>query len=196
MPTIVLASTSKFRQKILADAGIEAMTMASDCDESAITAASPQHLAMARASAKARAVLARAPQNSVVIGADQVLGFQGKAWDKAASAEEATHHLQTLSGHTHILHSAYSLWRKDHHTTSELVTRSVDINMTMRKLTAQEIAAYIATNEWQGCVGCYQYEHRGVHLFSAIGGYHTAIIGLPLIEMLQDLRTAGINLLL
>ena len=60
----------------------------------------------------------------------------------------------------------------------------------MKDLTDDEIDAYVATNEWQGCVGCYRVEGEGKHLFSKVGGDHTAVIGLPIAELKESLSLA------
>jgi septum formation protein len=57
--------------------------------------------------------------------------------------------------------------------------------MTMRHLSDQEIEDYLATREWEGCVGCYRAEGEGRKLFSKIGGDESAVIGLP-IKPLSD----------
>jgi septum formation protein len=65
----------------------------------------------------------------------------------------------------------------------------------MRPLTPAELDAYIATGEWRGSVGCYQFENRGAHLFESVNADHSAIVGLPLQLLLRELRRLGINAL-
>ncbi len=77
-----------------------------------------------------------------------------------------------------------------------LKRRVVDAKMFMRPLTDDEIEAYLDTNEWEGCAGCYQYENRGMNLFRAMEGDLSTVIGMPLPALLEDLREIGINVLL
>jgi septum formation protein len=66
---------------------------------------------------------------------------------------------------------------------------TVDIPMTMRALSDSEIADYVATGEWQGCVGGYRIEGAGRQLFDKISGDLSAIIGLPIKELTAVLST-------
>lgn len=191
---IVLASTSVYRQKILKDAAVPFRVAVSAVDEDQISDKSPAVVARLRAEAKARAVAAN-EQRSLIIGADQVLGLDGQSYGKAASEDEARQRLLMFAGKTHILHTAYALACHDEGGGKWMFSRVIDVEMRMRTLSKAEIDAYIASGEWQGVAGCYQLEHRGVHLMRAPIGEATAIIGLPLPELLQDLRVMGINFL-
>ncbi len=194
---LLLGSTSPYRQTLLKSTGLPFDVAAADVDEQAIVANNPRDLALARAKAKGLAV-ARLNPGTLVIGADQVLGFEGQSFDKAADAGEAALRLRQFSGQTHFLHSAFCLaFRGSDWEDAVLVHGDVvDVPMSMRRLTDEEIAAYVATGEWRGVVGCYQFENKGVHLFVQVGGDSSAIIGLPLPQLLQALRTCGVNPLL
>lgn len=200
---IILASGSIYRRKLLESTGLNFRVETSRIDEEQIQVDIPAELAMARALAKSAEVAVRFP-GALIIGADQVLGFEGKSYGKAVDAREARMRLTQFSGRTHTLHSAYVLaWKppaissaKNTGGSNALVKRIVDVAMTMRSLSEAEIDAYVATGEWKGCAGCYQAENRGVHLMSAPLGESSSIIGLPLPELLADLRALGVNGLL
>jgi len=191
---MILASGSSFRRKLLASTGLSFRVETSLVDEEVITAPDPGRLALARAEAKATEVAQRFA-GALVIGADQVLGMEGKPFGKAANVEEARLRLQSFAGRTHLLHSAYvlafsALGRPE---VKILRQRLVDVPMHMRQLSSEDIDAYLATGEWQGCAGCYQAENRGAHLLLPPMGESTAIIGLPLPELLRDLRSLGVD---
>ena len=191
---IILASGSPFRRKLLSSTGLKFRVETSLVDEDKILAADPSSLALARALAKSAGVSARFP-GALTIGADQVLGMDGQAYGKAVDAKQAHQRLRTFSGRTHFLHSAYVLvvtvpGQRD---AQILQHRVVDIPMHMRQLGDEEIDAYIATGEWEGCAGCYQAENRGIHLLLPPMGESSAIIGLPLPELLADMRNFGID---
>lgn len=187
---IVLASSSQFRQKLLKDAGITFKILNPEGDEKSIQGLPPHTLAIKRAEFKALDVARRSRTESIVIGTDQVLGFEGTSFDKSVSPEEATHKLQRLQGRVHTLHSAFCLVKVvDASSVETLHLEVVDIQMTMRSLTDQEISDYIKTGEWQGCVGGYRIEGQGRSLFSKIEGEMSAIIGLPLTATLKALET-------
>lgn len=181
---IILASTSPFRKKILDDAGMVFDAIAPVGDEKTIAGLPPAFLAAKRAEFKAIDVALHAPPDSIVIGADQVLSLAGESFDKAGSEEEARERLRQFRGKTHVLHSAFCLVEVHHSGSCETVFETVvDVPMTMKNLTDSEIEDYLATREWQGCVGCYRAEGEGRKLFANIGGDTSAVIGLPLAEL-------------
>jgi septum formation protein len=186
---IVLASTSPFRKILLEEAGVPFIAIAPEGDEKTINGLPPPILAAKRAEFKAIDVALKAPVDSVVVGADQVLSLDGQSFDKAETEEEARQRLRQLSGRTHVLHSAFCLVVVRPSGSCETVFEGlVDVPMVMRPLTDPEIDVYLATGEWRGCVGCYRAEGAGRGLFSSMGGDQSAIIGLP-ISALKDALT-------
>lgn len=197
---VVLASTSKFRRSILERTKLAFTAEGSEVDETVIKGDSPKHTALLRARAKALDVARRFP-GALVIGADQTLSFEGRSFDKASNSHEAKKRLNELSGATHFLHSAVSIaiWAADHSDSEaelgELSSFCVDVRMDMRDLSEEEIATYVETGEWAGCVGCYQVENIGGLLFESIGGDDTSVIGLPLSDLNRALKKLGVNIL-
>lgn len=181
---LILASTSVFRQKLLTDAGIRFQAMAPQNDEKSIGGLPPKILAAKRAEFKALDVARLAPPASLVLGADQVLGFRGQPFDKPVSRDEAIEKLRLLQGQTHTLHSAFCIVKVHPSASMETLYESVvDIPMTMRTLSDREIEDYVATEEWKGCVGAYRIEGQGQKLFLNIPEDLSAIIGLPMREL-------------
>lgn len=190
---LLLASTSATRRLLLESAALPVETTSPGVDERAVEAASenlsPQDLALALARAKAEAVVARHP-GRVVVGADQVLALDGTVFHKPADGLAAREHLARLAGRTHALHSAVALV---HDGVSDLFTDTA--RMTMRPLSADAIEAYVAcAGEARICssVGGYQLEGPGIHLFEAVEGDHSTVLGLPLLPLLARLRAAGL----
>ncbi|HYX34872.1 MAG TPA: Maf family protein [Oligoflexus sp.] len=195
---LVLASTSRFRRVLLEQSGIQVFGIAPQCDEEAIVGSDPWQTARLRADAKALSVeMGAVHENSIVIAADQVLEFQGRAFGKAADEDEARLRLREFSGQVHRLHSAFSLafYEADHAEPKLLSSEVVTATLGMRTLAADELEAYLRTREWEGCAGCYQYENKGAQLFDWVDGDHTTIIGLPVLALLKQLRKLGINTL-
>lgn len=192
---LVLGSQSSFRQALLRSTGVSFDAVSSPADERDIFGKNPKDLAARRAEAKGVAVAQQKP-GALVIGADQVLDFKGVALHKAQNSAEAAITLSQLAGQTHYLHSAFCLTALHDGKVRMLYEEVVSVPMTMRALTANEIEKYVATGEWQGCVGCYRYEETGINLMERVDGSASAIIGLPLLELLQALRAIGINALL
>jgi septum formation protein len=186
---IILASTSPFRKKLLSDAGIAFESEAPQGDEKSISGLPPPLLAAKRAEFKALDVARRMAPGALVIGADQVLGMNGVSYDKAWDEDEAFARLKDFQGRIHHLHSAICFVTVDTEGGPQTVHEDiVTIPMTMKPLTDVQIKQYIATGEWQGCVGCYRIEGKGRALFSDVGADESAIIGLPMSSLLKALK--------
>jgi septum formation protein len=185
---IVLASTSPFRKRLMDEAGIPCEVAGALGDEKSVLGLPPKVLAAKRAEFKANDVALRFPPGSLIIGADQVLSLGGVSFDKAESETEAIARLTEFQGRTHFLHSAFCLVMLHPSGTCETVFETVvDIPMGMRSLKPHEIKNYVATGEWEGCVGCYRVEGEGANLFDKIGGDQAAVIGLPMVELKKAL---------
>ena len=189
--TMILASGSPFRAEILRNAGLDFDAVSSDIDERAVEAPMlesnviPADIASVLAEAKAIDVSTRHP-GALVLGADQTLGFEGESLHKCATMEEARIRLLRLSGKTHDLNSALTLVRD-----GETLWRHVSVaHMHMRLLSPLFIGRYLATAgaDVLASVGVYHIEALGIQLFERIDGDHYAIIGLPLLPLLDQLR--------
>jgi septum formation protein len=196
---LLLASSSPFRKKLLASTGVEFSVQAPEVDEYALKGANSAETCALRSRAKALAV-ASADPGALAIGCDQILDLAGQTFDKAKSAAEAAQRLTQFAGKTHHLINHITLTYHNQFDSSSKATIlaqfSVSVPMTMRRLSAREISSYVDTGEWHGCVGCYQFENRGIHLFEDTKEDHSAIVGLPLQPLLHALRQIGINPLL
>jgi septum formation protein len=186
---LVLASQSRARQTLLANAGIEFESDPAELDERAIQASSglslPGDVASLLAREKARIVSSRRPARYVV-GADQTLALGARLFNKPSGRTQAADQLRALAGHCHELHAAVAVACD-----GKLLFEHVSIaRMTMRRLGDAEIDSYIeeAGDAVASSVGAYQLEGLGVHLFERIEGDHFTILGLPLLELFAFLR--------
>ncbi|MFW7379703.1 MAG: Maf family protein [Oligoflexus sp.] len=192
---LVLASSSPFRSSLLKSSGVDFDVMKSKAIEEDVQAEHPLDMARLRSEHKATG-LEVLPFHYLAITADQVLNFQDHPYGKASHRDEAKERLQLFSGKTHELLSAYSLVLVPSDSPMRILkTRVVAAKMHMRQLPEEDLNAYLDTGEWQGCAGCYQFENRGIHLFAAVEGHVSTIIGLPMLELLEDLRSLGLNAL-
>jgi septum formation protein len=187
---LVLASQSKARQTLLANAGIGFESDPADVDERAIQATSglsaPGDIADLLAREKARSVSIRRPSR-YVIGADQTLALGARIFNKPAGRAQAADQLRALAGHCHELHAAIAVMRD-----GKLLFEHVAVaRMTMRPLGEPEIENYLdaAGAAVTSSVGAYQLEGLGVHLFERIEGDHFTILGLPLLALLAYFRS-------
>jgi septum formation protein len=188
---LVLASQSRTRQTLLANAGIEFEAVPADIDERAVQQASgcsaPGDIAALLAREKALFVSSRMP-GRFVAGADQTLALRTQLFSKPAGRAQAAEQLRALSGHRHELHSAVAVARD-----GKILFEAMAVaGMTMRQLGEADIEAYLneAGDAVTSSVGAYQIEGLGVHLFERIEGDHFTILGLPLLPLLDFLRNA------
>jgi len=186
---LILASQSRVRQTLLANAGIAFEAIPADIDERAIQQQSgltgPEEVAALLALHKAKAVAARYPAR-IVLGADQTLALGDRLFNKPAGRADAAAQLRLLSGQTHELHSAFALIGD-----GEILGQQVSVaRLTMRPLADAAIEKYLdaAGSAVTTSVGAYQLEGLGVHLFADIDGDHFTILGLPLMTLLPMLR--------
>jgi septum formation protein len=187
---LMLASQSRTRQALLANAGIDFEAVPADIDEREIQQASglsaPGDIAALLARRKALWVSSRQP-GRFVVGADQTLARGTRLFAKPAGRAQAAEQLRALAGGSHELHSAVAVARD-----GEILFEGVSIaRMTMRQLGEPEIGAYLdeAGEAVTTSVGAYQLEGLGVHLFEHIEGDHFTILGLPLLPLMAFLRS-------
>lgn len=196
MPTLVLASQSASRRAMLDAAGVAHEALPALVDEASAKQSllaegiSPRDLADALAELKALKVSRMAPQ-ALVLGGDSLVALDdGSLLDKPESREQARDHLQRMSGKTHDIYSAAVIAEG-----GRPVWRHVDrARLHVRPLSAAFIESYLDL-EWPaiaGCVGCFRIEGPGVQLFSRTDGSHFTILGMPLLPILDYLRTRGV----
>jgi len=187
---LILASQSRARQALLANAGIDFKAVPADIDERAVQQssglASPGDIAALLAREKTGAV-SRQHSGQFVVGADQTLALGTRLLSKPVGRAQAAEQLRALAGNRHELHSAVAVARDG----KILFEATSSAGMTMRQLTETEIDAYLneAGEAVTSSVGAYQLEGLGVHLFERIEGDHFTILGLPLLQLLAFLRS-------
>jgi septum formation protein len=189
---LILASQSNIRRQLLAAAGIKFQTETSPLDErklqTELAHCSPPTLAQSLANAKAVAV-SQIHEDTVVIGVDQTLSFEGQILHKSQSRSEALTTLQKLRGKSHELHTAYSIVKNQ----KNVAQHCQQSNITMRWYSDIFLEDYLQEeqNSVLQSVGCYQLEAKGIQLMSDLDGDYFSILGLPLLPLLHHLRELG-----
>jgi len=193
-PTILLASTSATRARLLAAAGVAAQAVAPGVDEHPVKVkhvanrARAEQLAIGLAELKAAAVSRLHPE-ALTIGADQVLDCDGKFYDKPSGRDAARRQLKELRGRRHRLVTSVAVAVR-----GQIEWRHVEAAvLTMRVFSDAFLEDYLdkAGAAAFGSVGAYQLEGMGALLFAKIEGDFFAILGLPLLPLLDHLRRAG-----
>lgn len=196
---LVLASASPSRRALLEATGLRFETKPANVDERAIQSAltqgndgiEPIDIAEILARAKADAVSAERP-GAWVIGADQILTFDGEIFEKPADMDEARDRLLAFRGRVHELHACVAVAKDG----SCLWSHTETAHMKMRDFTPEFLGRYLALagDDILSSVGAYKLEDFGVHLFSEIRGDYFTILGLPMLALLDYLRGEGVVL--
>jgi nucleoside triphosphate pyrophosphatase len=186
-PPILLASTSPQRRAILEQLGIPFEVVTPAYQENDEAGAAPSELVRAHAAGKARSV-AKGAGDRPVLGVDTAVVLDGKAYGKPGGAEEAAEMLEALGRRTHAVVSGLCLLTPAWEEVVEDTT-----SVTFRPLTPRDVAAYIASCEWEGRAGAYAIQGLGAGLVERIEGDYLNVVGLPgalLIRLLAE-RFAG-----
>lgn len=179
MKTIVLASASPARRRLLRQAGIPHRVRASGIDESLLAEPDPGLLVQRLARAKAEAVAAGMSRAEAgpVLGCDSLLVFAGEIFGKPRDAEEAIARWQRMAGGSAELLTGHCLLGE---ADGSLRLATVATRLTFAPLEEAEIRAYVATGEPLQCAGGFALEGRGGQLVERIDGCVSNVIGLSL----------------
>lgn len=182
----VLASASPRRRELLQMILPEFIVRPAECDETC-EIQDPHSLVMELARRKCRAAVSVSKPGDVVIAADTLVFLAGQPLGKPRDAQDACAMLRKLSGKTHQVLTAYSVWAK-----GEEVTRCVETDVTFFDLTDAEIEAYVATKEPMDKAGSYGIQGKGALLVSGIRGDYYNVVGLPVSDLARTLRKQGL----
>ena len=187
-PSLVLASTSRYRAELLSRLGQPFAQRAPDTDESERRGEAAGRRALRLAGDKALQVLANHGAPCTVIGSDQVCALEGQVLRKPGSRQRQAEQLQRLSGHEACFHTAVAVASPDGQLGSALVTTWV----RFRTLDSASIERYCQSEPAQDCAGGFKVEGLGISLFDSVRSDDpTALIGLPLIALCTLLRPLG-----
>ena len=184
---LILASASPRRLELLARLGIVPDSVrAAEIDETPARGELPPAHACRMAAEKAAAVAALEP-DALVLAADTVVAAGRRILPKTETEAEARQALGLLSGRRHRVHSAVALAAPG----AEPRLRMSTTMVAFKRLSDEEMAAYLASDEWRGKAGGYAIQGRAEALIRSISGSHSGVVGLPLYETRALLRAAG-----
>lgn len=190
---VVLASASPARLQILQRAGIEPDVMVSGIDEESLTARRPVVLAAMLAERKAQVVSQQLAGHEpvLVIGCDSILEFEGRAFGKPSSADEAVTRWQLMRGRSGVLHTGHHVILRDRGVHQATATGSTLVRFA--EPTDQEIRAYVATGEPLTVAGAFTLDGLGGAFVAGIEGDPHNVIGLSLPLLRELLIELGVS---
>ena len=192
MKTLILASTSPFRKIIL-----EKLNLAFECakpnvDETALIDETAIELVERLAIEKAKAVARQFP-NALIIGSDQVALSEGKILGKPHNFENGFKQLASFSGKSVEFHTGLCVFDSSTGKSLSLVEL---FTVHFKKLSTQEITAYLNVEQPYNCAGSFKSEGLGICLFEKLEGDDpNTLIGLPLIKLISLLKAQGLDVL-
>ena len=192
-PKLVLASASPRRLTLLAQVGIEPDALRpSSIDEEPRKSEMPRSLVTRLARAKAEAARDQIANDKevadgYVLAADTIVAVGRRILVKPRFVEEALASLQLLSGRNHRVLTALCLVTPD----DRLRQKIVDTRVRFKRLSKEEMEAYIASREWRGKAGGYAIQGLAGCFVQKVVGSYTNVVGLPLTEVVNMLLGEG-----
>jgi len=177
MLSLYLASGSPRRRELLTQLGVHFERLSAEVEEQRRAGEAAEHYVLRLAREKAQAGVAVAEQDLPVLGADTIVVLNGEVLEKPRDEQHAREMLAKLSGATHQVLTAVALADR-HQQLDCLVTTEV----TFRSLSAEDIAAYVASGEPMDKAGAYGIQGLGGNFVRKINGSYHAVVGLPLVE--------------
>lgn len=186
--SIVLASASPRRAELLASAGIAFKVVPGDIDETPLPDEDPVAHVLRLAEGKAREVASRVA-GRFFIGADTIVLCGSEIMGKPRDAEDAKRMLRKLSGRAHQVITGFAIIDKN---TCRNRSGTVSTDVVFKKLTDEEIDAYVLTGCPMDKAGAYAIQGGAAYMVERIDGSYTNVVGLPLCEVVESLRRFGL----
>ena len=190
-PSLILGSTSPFRRELLGRLRVAFDCDSPDVDETHHAGETPEQLVLRLAESKAKAVGERHP-NALIIGSDQVACINGDILGKPGNREKAIEQLTQAAGKAVTFYTGLCLFNS---ATGRTQVLCEPFRVHFRALNPEQIARYVDAEQPFHCAGSFKSEGLGITLFERLEGDDpNALIGLPLIRLVQMLGEEGIEL--
>ncbi len=192
MLPIILASSSRYRQQLLAKLKLPFQSFSPNIDECRIGKEKPDTMAARLAESKAIATAEKFKQH-LIIASDQAACLDDQILHKPGSRSRAIEQLQHQSGRQVSFYTAVSVYDSSRHTMKSDIDTCV---VHFRELSLQQIEHYVDKERPFDCAGSFKSEALGIALLKKIDGDDpNALIGLPLIKLVTLLEQSGMQIL-
>ena len=189
-PKLILASSSPYRQELLARLGMPFEAISPEIDETPLDGERPEQTALRLAQSKAIKIAETYP-DALIIGCDQVATLDGVQLGKPMTHEKAVKQLQYQRGRKVTFHSALCLFNS---ATKSMQAEVIPYDVEFRDLTDAQIENYLLIEKPYNCAGSAKSEGLGIALIASMTGTDpNALIGLPLIKLVTMLKNEGIE---
>lgn len=189
---LILASSSPYRQELLARLGMPFEAISPDIDETPLDSERPEETALRLAQSKAIKIAETYP-NALIIGCDQVATLDGIQLGKPMTHEKAVRQLQHQRGRKVTFHSALCLFNS---ATKSMQAEVVPYDVEFRNLSDAQIENYLLIEKPYNCAGSAKSEGLGIALIASMTGTDpNALIGLPLIKLITMLKNEGVEVI-
>lgn len=188
-PKLILASASPRRVTLLKQIGITPdEIIPADIDETALKGELPRDHAVRLAGEKALKIAA-AHKGSIIIAADTVVACGRRILPKAETRAETEACLKLISGRRHHVYGGIAVITPE----GKLISRLCDTSVQFKKLSPQDITAYLESGEWKGVAGGYAIQGRAAATIKSLSGSYSNVVGLSLYDTMQILDGIGYN---
>ncbi|RPI34745.1 MAG: septum formation inhibitor Maf [Nitrospiraceae bacterium] len=191
MKKIILASASPRRKEILGITGLKFSVCAGDYEEDLALPLKPRELARFLSLKKAEAV-SHKYTNAIIIAADTFIVFKDKLLGKPHTDTEAEKMLELLNGRAHSVITGFTVMDTG---TGKKLSRSVETKVYFKRLSPQEIRAYVRSKEPLDKAGAYAIQGLGAVFIEKIEGDFFNVVGLPLCALTESLKRFGVDVL-
>ncbi len=190
---LVLASASPRRLALLERVGLAPDLLSpADIDEAPERFETPRRLSVRLAQEKAKAVVdlplvKELGPNVFILAADTVVGLGRRSVPKAETEQDVRASLALLSGRSHWVYSSVCLIDPK----GRMTYRCSETKVRFKRLSREDVRAYVASGEWRGKAGGYAIQGRAEAFVRMLSGSHSGVVGLPLYETVHLLEGAG-----
>jgi septum formation protein len=185
--SLILASASPRRQELLRSVGLTFKIIPAHVNEISLAGESPRQHVKRLASDKAMVIAKKYP-DAWVLGADTIVVIDGMVLGKPNNKTQARRMLRKLSGREHTVFTGFTIA----HVAAEIYrTKVIRSAVKFKTISSQEIEWYVAGDEPYDKAGGYAVQGQGAYFIQAIRGSYTNVIGLPLCEVLEELKSFG-----
>lgn len=187
---LILASSSPFRKEILSRLKLPFSQISPDIDESLLPHELPQEAVKRLAKNKARKI-SKANPDAWIIASDQLAVCNGNILGKPHTFENAFKQLKSQSGQIVNFYTSVILMNEQHSFTEAKVIKT---EVKFKSLSDRQIRVYLEKDQPFQCAGSFKSESLGVTLFESIASSDPdALMGLPLMTLIHQMETAGID---